>query len=522
MFAKSEVISRIVRRASTLRYWPSLLAMLLAAISIQGRTRADLLYFEKGGAVQAPASIEGDEVLVTLPDAQYSFHRKDFRKIVPGFSPRQEWKDRQSRGASLAPSARFEKAWWALENGLTAECAAELRSLHRLEPARQPVGRMVAILDELDRPVEDPSTADFQKSLGVAVSVARGPHILLFHQRSDEEAQSRIAFLEQVIPAYYLFFAAQGIDLKVPRSRLVFAWFNEKNDYVAFLRSQNASPFLTTRGYFHPTWNAVVTYDARDSDVQREGRETTRVRREQLAGYREGLKRLPARARLRISLADERPRNLSHAEALAFLDRLEGEIRRDEFLLDLERRAIDEGTAAHELIHLLAANSGLQPRHDAFPIWLQEGLAMQFEVVRGGWWSGIGRAHDLRLPDWRRVASTARLEPLIGDVGWGRGYQRDLYAQAWSLVCFLRSEHPREFLRYLDLLRGPDASLAELPRAERSRSAFQRAFGTDLGTLDRQWHDAMNAMKTPLESHAPPSDNASTAKSSPRSRSSSR
>ena len=59
---------------------------------------------------------------------------------------------------------------------------------------------------------------------------------------------------------------------------------------------------------------------------------------------------------------------------------------------------INEGTAAHEIIHLLAANSGLLPRHDAFPIWLQEGLAMQFEVIRGGRWAGSAAPVILAFP----------------------------------------------------------------------------------------------------------------------------
>ena len=36
-------------------------------------------------------------------------------------------------------------------------------------------------------------------------------------------------------------------------------------------------------------------------------------------------------------------------------------------LLELDRRSIDLGTAAHEMIHQLASDSGLVPRHDAFP-----------------------------------------------------------------------------------------------------------------------------------------------------------
>ena len=134
----------------------------------------------------------------------------------------------------------------------------------------------------------------------------------------------------------------------------------------------------------------------------------------------------------------------------------------------------DDGTAAHEMIHLLAANSGLLPHHSAFPIWLQEGIAMQFEVVRGGRWAGIGRANDLRLPDWRRIQPSPRLEPLVRDLGFGRGYQRDLYAQSWSLVFFLRSRHSSQFLTFLDLLRSSDDTLSELAPADRWLAVFQR------------------------------------------------
>ena len=204
-----------------------------------------------------------------------------------------------------------------------------------------------------------------------------------------------------------------------------------------------------------------------------------------------------------MTLTGESARTIDRATALALIDRLEREVRREELLLDLERRAINEGTAAHEIVHLLAANSGLLPRNDAFPVWLQEGLAMQFEVIRGGRWAGISRANDPRLLDWRRIQPAPSLEPVVRDLGYGRGYRRDLYAQAWSLVYYLRLEHGPQFLTFLDLLRGPDASLADLLPSDRSLTAFRRAFGSDLETLDRDWHQYMATVQTPLERHAP-------------------
>jgi hypothetical protein len=149
------------------------------------------------------------------------------------------------------------------------------------------------------------------------------------------------------------------------------------------------------------------------------------------------------------------------------------------------------------MVHLLVARSGLEPRHGAFPLWLHEGLAMQFEVVRGGRWLGFGHAHDLRLPDWRKIDPPARLVPLIRDAGFGHGYDRSAYAAAWALVYYLRKEHPREFLTLIDLLRTPDAEVR--PRADRTVALFSAVFGADLHALEADWHRYMAQVRTPLE-----------------------
>ena len=147
--------------------------------------------------------------------------------------------------------------------------------------------------------------------------------------------------------------------------------------------------------------------------------------------------------------------------------------------------------------------SGLAPDPGDFPLWLHEGFAAQFEVIRGGRWAGVGRAHDLRLPDWRSAGPPAALEPLIRDDGFGHGYRRDLYARCWSLVYFLRKTRPREFSAYLDLLRLPDPD----PRLEDDPSrfewAFRSAFGDDLRALESEWHAFIDKTRTPLEENAP-------------------
>jgi hypothetical protein len=128
-------------------------------------------------------------------------------------------------------------------------------------------------------------------------------------------------------------------------------------------------------------------------------------------------------------------------------------------------------------------------------MWLHEGLAAQFEVVRGGRWAGVGRANDLRLADWRSVRPAPRLAPVVRDDGFGRGYRRDLYAEAWALVYFLRKTRPAEFGRYLDLLRSPGDDRTEGHAVD----TFRACFGGDLSALESEWHGYLQPLSTSLE-----------------------
>jgi hypothetical protein len=494
----------------------------LAIVAAGWASRADLIYFRGGGDAQLPASVKGDRVELSLPDGTLELRlREDIVKRVAGFWPAEEWvsRRRESRGAGFA--ARYAAAWWAIENGLTEEAAVEVRELHALDPQHGPTARMVAVLDRLDRPCPDPDVAAFRAALGVEIRVARGPHVLLLHQHNDAEAAERIAVLERVITGFHLLFAAQGVELRVPRHRLVSAWFADRKDYLAFLHRQGADAFATTSGYFHPTWDAVVACDARSTEKQRAARATLATRREELRRYSEMLEQMLPRSRLRLKLGDEPTRSVGRTDGRALIDRMEREASYRTALLDLDWRSSDLGLAAHEMVHQLTSDSGLVPQHGAFPIWLHEGFAAQFELIRGGRWAGISRVNDLRLPDWRNLQPAARLEKLVRDAGFGRGYQRDLYAQSWALVYFLRTRHSDEFLTFLDLLRNPLSELASddeaagdstpVPRSERVIVAFRRAFGNDLDTLDRDWHRYMAGIRTPLEQHAPkPGDTPST------------
>jgi len=468
-------------------------------LSLQPPARSDLVYFAKGGELQIPAETKAGVVRLEAPNRSYEFLPSDFRKIIPGYWPAQEWPTRRAKALGGRADDRFRALWWALENGLTPEAVALLRESHRLDPTHPPTTRLAAALAKLDKPCSEtlPDLARLKSGLGDHYDVTQGPHIVLLHQHPAAEAEERVDLLERVTTTYYLMLAGQGIELPVPPRRMASAWFAHHNDYTTFLHSEHADVFRTTRGYFHPTLNAVIAYDGRNSGTQKTSRESFGIRTGELRRLEQAIESLPNGARLRCEIRGEPTRTLSRTQASKLHDDLERDLLRRELLLDQEWRAVDFGVAAHEMVHQLVAASGLAPRHNAFPIWLHEGFAAQFEVIRGGRWAGVGRAHDIRMDDWRKLTTPPLLLPLLRDSGFGQGYQPSSYAKAWALVYYLRLEHPHEFISFLDLLRLPPDP-TPLPDG-RIVSSFRSAFGPDLDITARAWQEYMAKVQTPLE-----------------------
>jgi Protein of unknown function (DUF1570) len=459
---------------------------------------AELIYFVAGGQAHIPASVDGNIVRVDAPDGMLTFQRSEFRKIVPGYRSEEEWAQRKAQAQAAGAPERFAAAWWALENGLTSEAESMLRQALESDAHHQPTARLVAVLDRLQTLCAEPDIESLRASLSVPFELARGPHVLLLHQHTEAEARERIDLIERVLKTLYLVLAAQGIDLPAPRVRLVSVWFARQADYLAYLHAEQSDAFRTTSGFYHPTRDAVLAYDLRGGEPQSTSSAALIARRKELSRAQAQLREQRG---IRLNIEGAPSRVLSHAEAFEVLDRLGRDVDRRQLLLDLERRSVNLGTAAHETVHQLVALTRLAPRHADFPLWLHEGFAAQFEVVRGGRWAGFSRAHDARLPDWRKLSPAPRLAALLRDEGFGQGYQRDLYAEAWSLVYYLRKQHPDRFITFLDLLRAPHEAVPSSP--ERTLAAFRSAFGEDLIAIETSWHQFMSKINTPLESERP-------------------
>ncbi|WP_435016615.1 DUF1570 domain-containing protein [Tundrisphaera sp. TA3] len=437
------------------------IAWMALILMIPGPLRADLLVFAQGGRVQLPATVRGDRVELATPDGPKTFARSDFQSITPGHDPAAEWPAMRERALQGDAAARFEAAWWALENGLTPEAVAMLDASRADGAGHPPTRRALAMLDALRAPCPPADLGPVREALRPGrFEVLEGEHVVLLHQLDAATARERLDVAERVVMTFCLTLAAQGLPVATPSRRLISVCFADRGEYAGFLRRAEASGFADTQGFYHPTLRAVFAFDAR-------GGEDQKTRRRALANRaREGA---PA-----------------------------SEIDRLTLLLELDRRAIDLGILAHETVHQLAVATGIEPRPDAFPTWLHEGLAAQFEVVRGGRWAGVGRVNDLRLPDWRAIRPAPRLAPLLRDAGLGQGYRRDLYAESWALVYFLRKTRPDAFRAYLDLLRAPGSG------ADRHASAFRSAFGPDLAGLETAWHRYLAELRTPWESDSTP------------------
>lgn len=417
-------------------------------------SRAEFLTFRGGGTVQLPCRRVGSKVIVDAPGGPVEFQADDFLRILPGGVPAEEWPSRLASARAGGSDRLLAASWWALENGLTPEATATLRVLHASDPKHEPTATLVQTLDAIAPPLPDSETHDLSEALGGTFRTARSAHFLLLHQGSAAGAEARLDVLERVYTSYFLTIAGHGIVLDPPRHKLIAASFAAQADYIAFLRRENAGAFATTQGFYHPSRHAVISFDPRD---------------------------LPStRSRLAPSQRAHPVRDLA----------------RRSLLVDLDCLSIELGMAAHEAIHQLVAATRLAPRHDSFPTWLHEGLAAQFEVVRGGRWAGVGRANDLRLADWRAMVPSPRLAPIVRDEGFGQGYRKDLYAEAWSLVYFLRKRHPAEFTRFLDLLRAPTEGSGDPARL---LDLFRTSFVAELSVVEVEWHRFLRTVRTPLE-----------------------
>lgn len=149
------------------------------------------------------------------------------------------------------------------------------------------------------------------------------------------------------------------------------------------------------------------------------------------------------------------------------------------------------GTVAHEGIHQILHNIGVQQRLSRWPLWTAEGLAEYFAPTSVGTrlkWKGVGTPNDLRMHELEKFlkqpgdATGEMVEetvtaPTLNSAG---------YSSAWALTHYLASRKKEKFHAYLRDV----ATLEPLqPRtgplgSQRQKDLFTKHFGSDFAAIE--------------------------------------
>ncbi len=172
-------------------------------------------------------------------------------------------------------------------------------------------------------------------------------------------------------------------------------------------------------------------------------------------------------------------------------------------------------TVAHEGVHQILANIGVQQRLSRWPIWISEGLAEYFaptDITSDVRWKGVGRINELRLLALNKVmisAVSARsglsantsaskrddaVDDLMAAIVGTDSLNATGYACAWGLTHFLAEKRRVEFQNFLADI-SQMQPLDELSEEEKVRK-FTRHFGTDLDALSKAFTAHVKALNT--------------------------
>ncbi len=150
-------------------------------------------------------------------------------------------------------------------------------------------------------------------------------------------------------------------------------------------------------------------------------------------------------------------------------------------------------TVAHEGVHQILHNIGVQQRLSRWPMWISEGLPEYFSptsIGAGLRWKGAGKINDLRMYSMADNIKT-RTRPAGSGTGslteWviaADEIDADGYAWSWALTHFLGEKKREPFQKYLTDVTKFEALRPRSPQER--RELFIKHFGSDFAKLDAE------------------------------------
>jgi hypothetical protein len=176
------------------------------------------------------------------------------------------------------------------------------------------------------------------------------------------------------------------------------------------------------------------------------------------------------------------------------------------------RQAIS--TIAHEGVHQILHNNGVQQRLSRWPMWISEGLPEYLaptvidvtSIRRTLKWKGAGTVNDLRMLALDRLLKSdgSNGDDLVALAVNARELDSTGYAASWALTHFLALKHKAKFTKYLQAVSQIEP-LAERGSTVVGRSAddvakFNELFGEDHARLSKEllYHLRKLPYKDPL------------------------
>lgn len=146
-------------------------------------------------------------------------------------------------------------------------------------------------------------------------------------------------------------------------------------------------------------------------------------------------------------------------------------------------------TVAHEGVHQILQNIGVQQRLSRWPMWISEGLPEYFSPTELGAnirWKGVGTVNDLRMRELETYVRVKQDSVRPGETILATVRSQNLtstgYASAWALTHFLASRKQANFVAYLQEVSklGP----LETWSPDEGEAKFMKHFGGKLDELE--------------------------------------
>lgn len=289
--------------------------------------------------------------------------------------------------------------------------------------------------------------------LGADFETTATEHFVLFHEPDADYVAGTCRALEYAYGHFYEVFSHAGFDLSRAPDRLVWICFPQKSAFSQYALQVEGMDLSWLDGYYSTLTNRVAIVQT-DTKARRRREETPQ---------------LPASDVQVVVAANRSPR--------------EGVLP-----MSAAGQRFDVTRLTHEVAHQLAFNSGIQKRGVAYPLWVSEGLATNFEFDASVT-AGLERCNTARCKGLLEAYAEGDLVPLRQfvtqttvppDARVGRRY----YAQAWGFFQFILTERPESLRAYLSQL----AQTRPEQRDERTQLAeFTEAFGPP-ETLELSWN----------------------------------